>query len=100
LAIVVIVVVWIIAPEEKPVIAKSIAVEPVIAKPIAVEPAIVKSAKSGMESATMEATKSASVEATKPAAVKATKPAAVKPAAKSTAVETTASAPAAMPGKG
>ena len=92
MAIVVIVVVRIIAPEEKPVIAKSIAVEPVIAKPIAVEPAIVKSAKSGMESAAMEATKSAAVEATKPAAV--------KPAANSTAVETTASAPAAMPGKG
>jgi hypothetical protein len=107
LAVVIIAIVWRVIPpigicepstEEKPVIAKSIAAEPAIVKSIPVEPAPVepapvkpapvkpapvKPAKSGVESATVEAAKSAAVEA-----------------AKSAAVETSASAPAMRPGIG
>ena len=72
MAIAIIAVVWIIVPqrickrstEEKPVIAKLIAVEPTPVEPTPVEPA-----KSGMEAAGMEAPKSAAVEAPKSAAV-------------------------------
>ena len=100
MAVVIIAIVWRVIPpigicegsaEEKPVIAKSIAIEPPIVKSIPVEPALMEPAlmePALMEPASMKPAKSAPVH-TAEAAVKSTHSAAVE-----------ASAPAMRPGVG